>query len=203
MAGSNVLVVEEIYEEVKERLIEAAKRIRLGYGLDEGVDMGPVVNRKRLNELVNEIELAIKEGAKLLLDGRDRRVEKYPNGCFLGPTIFEAEPGMRVFDEEIFGPIRCIKKVKNLSEAISIANNNKYGHSAVIYTENGGYAREFIRGVNVGQVGVNVGVPAPIAFYPIGGRKISFYGSTRGRANDAIDFYTDKKVVISRWFTPI
>jgi malonate-semialdehyde dehydrogenase (acetylating)/methylmalonate-semialdehyde dehydrogenase len=106
---------------------------------------------------------------------------------------------MEVFDEEIFGPVRCLKKVKDMGEAVSIINQNRYGHTAVIYTENGGWAREFVRRLNIGHVGVNVGTPAPIAFYPCGGRKISMWGDIRGRANDAINFYTDKKVVVSRW----
>lgn len=198
-AISNVLVVDEIYDEFIEKFLERVKKIKLGYGMDKDVTMGPVVSKQSLERLLREIELAIDEGAKLLLDGRKVNVEKYPNGYFLGPTIFEAEPGMRVFDEEIFGPIRCVKKVKDFEEGISIINANRYGHTAVIYTESGRYARDFTRLVNTGQVGINVGTPAPIAFYPVGGRKISFFGSTRGRANDAIDFYTDKKVVVSRW----
>jgi malonate-semialdehyde dehydrogenase (acetylating)/methylmalonate-semialdehyde dehydrogenase len=106
---------------------------------------------------------------------------------------------MSVFDDEVFGPIRCVKAVRDLGEAVNVVNRSRFGHSAVIYTENGGAARRFSRMVNTGQVGVNIGTPAPIAFYPVGGRKRSFYGSLRGRANDAIDFYTDKKVIVSTW----
>ncbi len=198
-AISNILVIEEIYDEFIDKFLKQVKEIKLGYGMDKDVTMGPVVTKEALKRLLNEIDLAIKEGAKLILDGRKYKVEKYPKGYFLAPTVFEAEPGMKVFDEEVFGPIRCVKSVKNFEEAISIINQSKYGHTAVIYTECGKYARDFVRMVNTGQIGINVGTPAPIAFYPVGGRKTSFYGSTRGRANDAIDFYTDKKVVVSRW----
>jgi malonate-semialdehyde dehydrogenase (acetylating)/methylmalonate-semialdehyde dehydrogenase len=201
-AISNVLVPEKIYDEFKARFIAAAKALKLGYGLDEGVTMGPVVTRESLERLLNEIDTAIKEGAKLILDGRNPKVEKYPNGYFLAPTIFEAEPGMHVYDEEVFGPVRCLKKVSHLAEAVSLINNHPYGHTSVIYTENGGWARQFALRVDNGQIGINVGTPAPIAFYPVGGRKISFYGDIRGRANEAVDFYTDKKVIISRWHTP-
>jgi malonate-semialdehyde dehydrogenase (acetylating)/methylmalonate-semialdehyde dehydrogenase len=97
--------------------------------------------------------------------------------------------------------VRCLKKIRSLTEAVQIINASPYGHTAVIYTENGGLARRFVREVNTGQVGINVGTPAPIAFYPVGGRKISLYGSHRGRANDAVDFYTDKKVIVCRWHT--
>jgi len=107
---------------------------------------------------------------------------------------------MQVFDEEVFGPIRCMMPVKGLTEAINIVNRSRFGHTAVIYTEEGGVARRFAHIVNTGQVGINVGTPAPIAFYPVGGRRVSFYGSLRGRANDAIDFYTDKKVIVTTWY---
>lgn len=198
-AVSNILVADRIYDRFVDAFVRAAQGLRLGDGTQPGVDLGPVVTRGHLERLHAEIEAAVREGARLLLDGRGARVEGYPNGYFLGPTLFEAEPGMRIFDEEVFGPVRCIKRVRDLNEAIDVINRSPYGHTAVIYTESGAYARYFADGCNVGQIGINVGTPAPIAFYPVGGRKLSFFGSTRGRANDAIDFYTDKKVVVSRW----
>ncbi len=198
-AVSNVLVAEAVYDEFKEKFLAATKALKVGSGTDETTNLGPVVSRKHLNKLLEEIEIGVEEGGKLLLDGRGVKVEGYPNGYFLGPTIFEAEPEMHIFQEELFGPVRCLKKVKDLDEAIEIINQSRYGHTAVIYTETGAYARDFIQQCEVGQVGVNIGTPAPIAFYPVGGRKLSMYGSTRGRANDAVDFYTDKKVVVTRW----
>ncbi len=200
-AASNILIDENIYDEFMEKFLTQVKNLKIGYGMDENVDMGPVVNKKALENLLKWIDKGINEGANLILDGRGIKVENYLDGYFLGPTIFEAEPHMEIFKEEIFGPVRCVKKVKDFFEAIEIINSSKYGHTAAIYTENGGFAREFIRRCNTGQVGINVGTPAPIAFYPVGGRKISFYGSLRGRANDAIDFYTDKKLIVSTWHT--
>jgi malonate-semialdehyde dehydrogenase (acetylating)/methylmalonate-semialdehyde dehydrogenase len=200
-AVSNVLVHEEIYDAFRDRFLEACKALRLGGGMDPEVDMGPVISSAALERLHVAIENGVKHGATLLLDGRHPHVEKYPNGFFLGPTVLEAEPDTFVFTEEIFGPVRCIRKFTSLTEAIEIVNRSVFGHTAVIYTETGGWARHFAREVETGQVGINVGTPAPIAFYPVGGRKISFYGSHRGRANDAIDFYTDKKVVVTRWNT--
>ena len=198
-AGSNVLAMANCYEEVRDRFVSAARAIRLGEGSDEDVTMGPVISRQSLERAHTEIEHAIAEGAEVLLDGRGAKVERSPGGYWLGPTIVEAEPGMRVFDDEVFGPVRCLKSVRDLDEAIAIIDRSSFGHSAVIYTESGGVAKEFARRVNVGQVGINVGTPAPIAFYPVGGRKASFFGALRGRANDAVDFYTDKKVVVSTW----
>ncbi len=198
-AVSNVVVVEAIYDEFKEKFIDAARKLKVGCGLDDTVSLGPIVSKRHLDKLLGQIDQGIKEGAKLLLDGRGVKVGGYPNGYFLGPTVFEAEPGMQIFEDEAFGPVRCLKKVKNFAEAVQVVNQSRYGHTAVIYTETGRYAREFIQRCDTGQIGVNIGTPAPIAFYPVGGRKLSFFGSTRGRANDAIDFYTDKKVVVSRW----
>jgi malonate-semialdehyde dehydrogenase (acetylating)/methylmalonate-semialdehyde dehydrogenase len=202
-AVSNVLVHEKIYDAFRDRFIDACKGLKLGSGMDADADMGPVVSKAALERLHGAVELGMQEGARLLLDGRNPSVEKYPDGFFMGPTILESEPGMAVFREEIFGPVRCMKKFESFSQAIDVVNKSSFGHTAVIYTENGGWARHFIREVNTGQIGVNVGTPAPIAFYPVGGRKLSFYGSHRGRANDAVDFYTDKKVIVTRWNTGI
>jgi malonate-semialdehyde dehydrogenase (acetylating)/methylmalonate-semialdehyde dehydrogenase len=200
-ALSNVLVHEGIFEQFKDAFIQSARGIKLGFGLDADVTMGPVVSRTALEKLSSHVDNATRQGAKLLLDGRNPRVEAYPEGSFMGPTILEAEPEAEIFQVETFGPVRCLKRVKTLREAADIINRSPFGHTAVIYTNNGGWAREFIRNTNVGQVGVNVGTPAPIAFYPVGGRKLSFFGDLRGRANDAVEFYTDKKVVVSRWAT--
>jgi malonate-semialdehyde dehydrogenase (acetylating)/methylmalonate-semialdehyde dehydrogenase len=198
-AGSNVLVVNARYDDFRERFVSAARAITLGDDTDGAVKMGPLISRESLARAHDEIERAVAEGARVLLDGRDVKVDRHPRGYWLGPTIIEAEPGMRVFDEELFAPVRCLKAVADIDEAIAIIDRSAFGHSAVIYTDSGGDAKEFTGRVNVGQVGVNVGTPAPIAFYPVGGRKASFFGTLRGRANDAVDFYTDKKVIMSTW----
>ena len=198
-AVSNVLAVEKVYDRVKEKFLELSKNLVLGYGMEKSVTLGPVVSRDALDKILQEVERGIKDGARLIMDGRNPKVEKYPKGYFIAPTVFEAEPEMRIFQEEVFGPVRCLKKVKDLAEGVQVINRSPYGHTANLYTENGGWAREFARLVQVGQVGINIGTPAPIAYFPVGGKKISMFGDIRGRANEAIDFYTDKKVVISRW----
>ena len=201
LAGSIVLGVGNIYKELKERFLEAASSLRVGYGLKKGIDMGPVISKKALSKLHNDIQKGIDEGARLILDGRGVKVEEYPKGYFLGPTIFEdAELGMHIFDEEIFGPVVCLKKVKNLDEAINMANSSRFGNAVTIYTENGRSAREFQSRIECGNVGINVGVVAPMAFYPFAGMKDSFFGDLHGQAQDAIDFFTHKKVVVSRWW---
>ncbi|HYT81529.1 MAG TPA: CoA-acylating methylmalonate-semialdehyde dehydrogenase [Actinomycetota bacterium] len=198
-AGSNLLVYRSIYDAFLERFLDGVKALRLGYGMDEGVDLGPVISRESRERLVTAVDRAATHGSKVLLDGRDATVPDYPNGYWLGPIILTADPGMEVFDRELFGPVRCIREVSGLDEALEIVNASTYGHTAAIYTEQGGVAREFRQRAEVGQIGVNVGTPAPIGFYAVGGRKSSFYGSLRGRANDAVDFYTDKKTVVSTW----
>jgi malonate-semialdehyde dehydrogenase (acetylating)/methylmalonate-semialdehyde dehydrogenase len=197
------LVHEAVYDEFLPKFLAAAKAQVLGNGLTKGVTMGPVVSRAALDSAVGFIERAEQAGAKILLDGRNPSVPECPQGYFLAPTLIEAEADMEVWREEVFAPVRCIKKIKNLAEAVEIINASQFGHTAVIYTENGGEARDFVRLCDTGQIGINVGTPAPIAFYPVGGRRTSFYGDLRGRANDAVDFYTDKKVVVSRWLSSI
>jgi malonate-semialdehyde dehydrogenase (acetylating)/methylmalonate-semialdehyde dehydrogenase len=167
--------------------------------LDEGVSLGPVISAKSRAELEAAVDKAVADGASVLLDGRGAAVDGHPFGYWLAPTLVGADPGMEVFDRELFGPVRCVRRVSGLDEALDVLNASSYGHTAAIYTEHGGVAREFRQRAEVGQVGINVGTPAPIAFYPVGGRKRSFFGSLRGRANDAIDFYTDKKIVVSTW----
>lgn len=198
-AVSNVLISEKIYDSFKEKFINACLELKLGDGRDPKVSMGPLASKQALDRLYEAVEIASKQGAKIILDGRTPKIDGYPDGLFFGPTLLEAQPENFAFKEEIFGPVRCLKSVKTLAEAINIINLSAYGHTAVIYTQNGGWARHFIRNIDTGQIGINVGTPAPIAFYPVGGRKLSFYGSHRGRANDAIDFYTDKKVVVTKW----
>lgn len=200
LAGSNILVMEKIYEEFKELFVKAALNLKIGNGLEEGVDMGPVCSKEVLEKLHRDIEKALEEGAKLILDGRGVRVKNCPGGYFLGPTVLEAEPGMYIFEEEIFGPIVCLKKVKDLEEALKIANSSPFGNAATIYTQSGKWAREFQLRIECGNVGINIGLPAPISFYPFAGMKDSFFGDLHGQAEDAVDFFTHKKVVISRWW---
>ncbi|MEE9298447.1 MAG: CoA-acylating methylmalonate-semialdehyde dehydrogenase [Acidimicrobiia bacterium] len=198
-AGSNLVVYDSVYDEFMNRFLDGVARFRLGNGMDPDTTMGPVISPQSRESLETAVDAAVGEGAMVLLDGRGAQVDGYPNGNWIGPTIVDAGPGMEIFDRELFGPVRSVHRVTSLDEAIDVVNASTYGHTAAIYTEHGGVAREFRQRAEVGQVGVNIGTPAPSAFYAVGGRKTSFYGSLRGRANDAVDFYTDKKVVVSTW----
>jgi len=199
LAGSIVLGVGDIYETLEKTFIRYAKDQKIGYGLDEEMDMGPVVSKKSLKKLHSDIETGIKEGGKLLLDGRNVKVEDHPDGYFLGPTVFNAKKGMKIFDEEIFGPVVCIDKVDTLEDAITMINDDRYGNAATIYTEKGGAAREFRNKINIGNVGVNIGVVAPMAYYPFGGMKDSFFGDLHGQSKDIVNFFADRQIVIRRW----
>jgi malonate-semialdehyde dehydrogenase (acetylating)/methylmalonate-semialdehyde dehydrogenase len=201
LAGSIVVGVGAAYEKVREALIASAKRVVLGDGRKPETTMGPVISAAHKEKVLSYIEKGIKEGAKLALDGRDAKVEGYPNGNWIGPTVFEdVKPGMVIATEEIFGPVACLMRADSLDEAIEIANRSEYGNASSIYTTNGKSAREFQMRIQTGMVGVNVGVAAPMAFFPFGGQKQSLFGDTKAHGAAGIDFYTERKIVIQRWF---
>jgi len=201
LAGAVLVAVGDIYEPLKEQVVAAASRLKVGYGMDEGVQIGPVISRRALERITGYIEKGLEEGAKLLLDGRGVKVEGYPNGYFIGPTIFdEVTPEMTIAREEIFGPVMSIMHVKDFEEALAVIDANPYGNAASIFTSSGKWAREFKYRVRCGNIGINIGIAAPIASFPFGGMKQSFFGDLHGQGQDAINFFTDRKVVISRWF---
>ena len=201
LAGANVIAVSHVYQKLKKELLDAASRIKIGFGLDKNVDMGPVISAVAKTRIISYIEKGIKEGAKLILDGRNVQVKDYPNGYYLGPSIFdEVTPDMTIAKEEIFGPVMTILKAKSLEEAIEMINANPYGNGGSIYTENGRSAREFEHKAKVGNPGINVGLPAPMAFFPFGGMKNSFLGDLHGQSPDAVNFFTHKKITSKRWW---
>lgn len=201
LSGAVLVAVGDAYEPLKEKFVDGAGRLKVGYGLDEGVQMGPVVSKRHMERVLGYINKGLEEGAKLLLDGRDVEVEGYPNGYFIGPTIFdEVTPEMTIASEEIFGPVASIVSVKDLDEAIDIIHGNPHGNASSIYTSSGKWAREFKYRVRCGNIGINIGIVAPMAFFPFGGTKDSFFGDLHGQGRDAVDFFTEKKIVISRWF---
>jgi len=204
LAAANAVIVgdDRFYKSFISKVIEQASKIKVGYGLDESVQMGPVRDKDKKANIVRYIEIGIKEGAKLVLDGRKPSVSGgYPDTCFLGPTIFEnVTPNMVIAQEEIFGPVMSILRVKDLQEAIKISNDNPYGNGHSIFTQNGKSAREFQYNIASGNVGINVGITAPIAFFPFSGAKNSFFGDLHTQGKEAIRFFTESKVVIQRWF---
>jgi len=201
LSGAVLLPVGDVYEPLRDKFVHAASRLKVGYGLDESVQMGPVISKKHMERVLGYIEKGLDEGAKLLLDGRGIQVDECPNGYFIGPTVFgEVTPQMAIANEEIFGPVASIIKTQDLDEAIEIIHANPYGNASSIFTTSGKCAREFKYRVRCGNIGINVGIVAPMAFFPFSGTKDSFFGDLHGQGRDAVDFFTEKKVVISRWF---
>lgn len=201
LAGSLVMPVGNVHRPLVERLVEAARSLRLGFGLDAGVDMGPVISDRARQRILAAIDQGVQEGATLILDGRGVRVPTYPDGYFVGPTIFDnVSPEMRLAQEEIFGPVVGIVPVQTLDEAIQLINRSPYGNAASIFTSQGRAARQFRYYVECGNIGVNIGVAAPMAYFPFGGYKQSFFGTLHGQGRDAIEFFTERKVVITRWW---
>ena len=201
LAGALVLAVGDSYEPLKASLVEAAASIKVGNGLDESVQMGPVVSRSALDRIVGYVEKGIAQGAELILDGRGVQVDGHPGGYYVGPTIFDhVRPDMLIAQEEIFGPVLPIIQVADFDEAVAVIEGLPFGNAASLFTSSGKWAREFKYRVLCGNIGINIGIAAPIATFPFAGMKDSFFGDLHGQGRDAIQFFTDRKVVISRWF---
>src|SRR2546426_1270791 len=201
LAGSLLVTVGDVHRETRDRMVESAKMLKVGDGLQPGVGMGPVISAKHRERVVGYIEKGVSEGATLLVDGRHTQVADRPNGFFVGPTVFdEVLPTMAIGREEIFGPVASIAPVKSLDEAIALMHAHPNANAASIFTSSGKVAREFAKYADASMVGVNIGVAAPMAYFPFGGAKDSFFGDLKAHGRDGIEFYTDKKVTISRWF---
>ncbi len=201
LAGSVLLAVGDVYEPLKEKFAAAAAKMKIGYGLDESVGIGPVISKSHRDRILGYIDKGIAEGAKLILDGRQVKVANYPEGYYVGPTIFDkATPQMTIAREEIFGPVGAIIPVEDLEEAMGIIDDCPFGNAASIFTGSGKAARTFQYTVRCGNIGINIGVAAPMAFFPFSGMKDSFFGDLHAQGRDAFNFFTERKVVITRWF---
>jgi malonate-semialdehyde dehydrogenase (acetylating)/methylmalonate-semialdehyde dehydrogenase len=199
LAGSVVLAVGEAQEPLRQRLAERARALRLGNGLEPGVDLGPLINAAHRDRVVAWIERGVAEGAVPVVDGRT--LPRPARGSFLAPTLFDhVQPQMAVAQEEIFGPVLCLVRVPDLEAALATLRSHPLANATSIFTSSGKHARHFKYHATPSMIGVNIGVAAPMSFFPFGGAKGSFFGDTKAHGMDAIDFYTDKKVVISRWF---
>lgn len=201
LAGSVLITVGDSHKYVVESIREAASRLRVGYGLDESSQMGPVITKQSLQRVHHYLDAGTKEGAELILDGRSVKVENCPEGNFVGPSIFVgANAEMSIVREEIFGPVLSVINVPDFEAALATLERSRYGNAASIFTRDGGAARDFKYRVRAGNIGINIGVAAPVASFPFGGMKDSFFGDLHGQGPDAINFFTDRKVVIERWF---
>ncbi|EGC1347818.1 CoA-acylating methylmalonate-semialdehyde dehydrogenase [Listeria monocytogenes] len=197
MACAVVTVEEGIADEFLAALRTAAKNVKIGNGLDDGVFLGPVIREENQKRTIAYIEKGVEEGAKLTVDGRETGLSE---GHFVGPTILEdVTTDMTIWKDEIFAPVLSVIRVKNLQEAVRVANQSEFANGACIFTNNAKAIRYFREKIDAGMLGVNLGVPAPMAFFPFSGWKSSFYGTLHANGKDSVDFYTHKKVVTARY----
>jgi malonate-semialdehyde dehydrogenase (acetylating) / methylmalonate-semialdehyde dehydrogenase len=196
LANSVCVAVGDAYEPLKRRLAEKGDAMVVGEGSDPGVEVGPVISGPARERILEWIDKGLAEGGELVLDGRGKGTD---DGHFLGPTIIEAEPGSEIAQEEIFGPVLTLVRARDLDHALEIMNASPKGNAASIFTSSGGAMRKFRHDAEAGMIGVNIGVAAPMSFFPFTGWKDSFFGDLHAHGRDAIEFYTEKKVVITRW----
>jgi malonate-semialdehyde dehydrogenase (acetylating)/methylmalonate-semialdehyde dehydrogenase len=201
MAGSMAVAVGKVGEPLIERLDHAAARLRVGpTDSDDSVAMGPLIDSAARARVLGYLDSGVKEGASLKTDGRKILLAEQSNGFFVGPSIFDrVRPGMQLAQDEIFGPVLTVMRTEDLSEALARANQSPYGNGAVIFTRDGGAARRFAREIQCGMVGINVGVPAPMAVFPFAGWNQSFFGDLHVQGSEGVQFYTRNKVILSRW----
>lgn len=201
MALPCVVVEEEIADQLVNELVRLCKEQKVGPAYDKTSNLGPVGSKGHQKFVLDWIEKGIEEGAQLVLDGRNVKVEGYEDGYYIGHTIFDhVTEDMTIGNREVFGPVLCIKRVKSFEEGLALMNRNPFANGSVIFTQNGYYAREFAKNTDGGMVGVNVGIPVPIGAFPFCGHKRSFFGDLHCHGKDAFRFYTESKCVTMRWF---
>jgi malonate-semialdehyde dehydrogenase (acetylating)/methylmalonate-semialdehyde dehydrogenase len=198
LAGSVLVPVGDVAEHLLDLLVKKASALHVGDGMESGVQVGPLVSGDQKKRVVGYIEKGIAEGAQVLCDGRSVQAE--PAGAFVGPTVLDVKPSATVAREEIFGPVLSVIRAEDLDEAIRIVNSSDFGNTTTIYTQSGKAAREYQSRVEVGMVGVNMAVAAPMAFFPFAGWKNSFFGDLHAHGKDGVLFYTEQKVLMTRWF---
>jgi malonate-semialdehyde dehydrogenase (acetylating)/methylmalonate-semialdehyde dehydrogenase len=199
LAGSVLVPVGDAAGPLLEKLVARTKKLAVGDGAQPGIEMGPLVTADHCQRVKGYIDKGVAEGAEPLCDGREHSARG--EGFYLGPTIFDrVTPGMAIARDEIFGPVLSVIRVDTLDDAINLVNSSPFGNATAIFTSNGKSAREYSSRIEVGMVGVNVGVAAPMAFFPFAGWKNSFFGDLHAHGKDAVSFYTEQKVIMSRWF---
>ena len=200
LAVSVAITIGEAQKTFRDSIADAASKLKVGNGLDKDVQMGPVITQQSKERVESLIGLGEKQGAKILLDGRNSKIPKYESGNFVNPTILDHVPATSdLADTEIFGPVLSLVHADSMDEALAFLEQSVYGNQASLFTSSGSAARRFRYEAPAGNIGINIGVAAPMAYFPFSGWKNSFFGDLHGQGRDAIEFYTDKKVVVERW----
>jgi malonate-semialdehyde dehydrogenase (acetylating)/methylmalonate-semialdehyde dehydrogenase len=202
MALPAIAVQESVADDLVALLVKFAAERRIGPAYDKTSELGPLVSEGQLKFVTDWIEKGIADGARLVLDGRGAVVKGYEKGYYLGPTIFDhVQPGMTVGEQEIFGPVLCVRRVKDFEAGIALMNANPFANGSVIFTQSGYYSREFAKRTHGGMVGINVGIPVPVGVFPFAGHKNSFFGDLHTIGKDGVRFYTESKCVTTTWFS--
>ncbi len=203
MAGSVVVTVGDAHQQLMPPLIDATKALRVGDGIDEHSDVGPVISCAARDRIQDSIDRGVSDGAQLVVDSRQVTGDEIdPAGAYLGPTILDqVTPDMAIAQEEVFGPVLTIIHAETLDQAIQIVNQSRFGNGTSIFTESGASVRRYRHEVQAGMIGVDVGVAAPVAFFPFSGWKDSFLGDLHAHGTDAVDFFTRKKTITSRYYS--
>ncbi|RMD60680.1 MAG: CoA-acylating methylmalonate-semialdehyde dehydrogenase [Alphaproteobacteria bacterium] len=199
-----VAVGDKVADALIDRLIPRVQALKIGPGTDPEVEMGPLVTREHFEKVKNYIDLGVKEGAELVLDGRDLRLQGYENGYFMGGSIFDkVTPDMTIYKDEIFGPVLCVVRASDYASAVDMINAHEYGNGTAVFTRDGDTARHFASSIKVGMVGINVPIPVPVAYHSFGGWKRSLFGDHHMHGMEGVRFYTKLKTVTARWPTGI
>jgi malonate-semialdehyde dehydrogenase (acetylating)/methylmalonate-semialdehyde dehydrogenase len=202
MALPTIAVQESIADDLVALLVKFAAERKIGPAYDKTSELGPLVSEGQLKFVNDWIEKGVAEGAKLVLDGRGAKVKGFEKGFYMGATIFDhVKPGMTVGDREIFGPVLCVKRIKDFEEGLALMNDNPFANGSVIFTQSGYYSREFAKRSHGGMVGINVGIPVPVGMFPFAGHKNSFFGDLHAIGKDGIRFFTESKCVTTTWFS--
>jgi malonate-semialdehyde dehydrogenase (acetylating)/methylmalonate-semialdehyde dehydrogenase len=204
MAVSVAVAVGGVGDRLMDRLVPRVRALKIGPGTDPEAEMGPLVTKQHLDKVSSYVDLGVKEGAKLVVDGRDLKLQGYENGFFIGGCVFdEVKPEMRIYKQEIFGPVLSVVRTDTFDEATKLASEHEYGNGVAIFTRDGDAAREFASRVQIGMVGINVPIPVPMAFHSFGGWKRSLFGDMAVYGSEGVRFYTRLKTVTARWPTGI
>ena len=200
MAQSVAVAVGNIGDELVKRLSEKVEALKVGSGMDKGSEMGPLVTKEHLEKVKGYVDLGVEEGAKLVVDGRNLKLQGYENGFYIGGCLFDhVKEDMRIYKEEIFGPVLSVVRVEDFNTAVDLVNNHEYGNGTSIFTRDGDSARTFASKIKVGMVGVNIPIPVPMAFHSFGGWKRSLFGDQHMHGPEGVRFYTKLKTITSRW----
>jgi|TARA_B110000971_G_scaffold216286_1_gene251076 malonate-semialdehyde dehydrogenase (acetylating)/methylmalonate-semialdehyde dehydrogenase len=200
MAQSVAVAVGNIGDKLIENLTKKVEALKVGSGMDKKSEMGPLVSKEHLEKVKRYVDIGVEEGAKLIVDGRDLKLQGFENGYYIGGCLFDqVKKNMRIYKEEIFGPVLSVVRAKNFEEALALVNDHEFGNGVTIFTRDGDTARTFSSNAQIGMVGVNIPIPVPMAFHSFGGWKRSLFGDQHMHGPEGVRFYTKLKTVTSRW----